>query len=80
MRNPRNYSGAVICSVIYGCMNIVIEFVMGVVQMMIVGSEFKAAVVASATSIPATIINVVFLVAGIAALYKPVKAIYIRMK
>lgn len=76
----QEYSGAVICSVIYGCMNIVIEFIMGVVQMMIVGSEFKSAVVASATSIPATIINVVFLVAGIAALYKPVKKVYQRVK
>lgn len=76
----QEYLGAVICSIIYGGMNIVIEFIMGVVQMMIVGSEFKAAVVASATSIPATIINVVFLVAGIAALYKPVKKVYQRVK
>lgn len=76
----QEYLGAVICSIIYGGMNIAIEFIMGVVQMMIVGSEFKAAVVASATSIPATIINVVFLVAGIAALYKPVKKVYQRVK
>lgn len=76
----QEYLGAVICSVIYGCMNIVIEFSMGVVQMMIVGSGLKAAIVASATSIPATIINVVFLIVGIAALYKPVKKVYQRVK
>lgn len=76
----QEYMGAVICSVIYGCMNIIIEFVMGVVQMMIVGSGFKAAALASATSIPATIINVVFLIAGIAVLYKPVKKVYQRVK
>lgn len=76
----QEYLGAIISSVIYGFMNIVIEFIMGIVQMMVVGSEFKAAVVASATSIPATIINVVFLIAGIAALYKPVKKVYQRVK
>lgn len=76
----QEYMGAVICSIIYGCMNILIEFIMGIVQMVIVGSEFRAAVVASATSIPATIINVVFLVAGITVLYKPVKKVYQRIK
>lgn len=76
----KEYKGAVICSIIYGCMNIIIEFVMGVIQMMIVGSGFRAAIVASVTSIPATIINVVFLVAGITVLYKPVKKVYQRIK
>ena len=51
-----------ICTVLYGCMNILIEFVMGIVKMMILGSGFAAAAAGSAASIPATVVNVVFLI------------------
>ena len=39
----KEYRGAMICTVLYGCMNILIEFVMGIVKMMILGSGFAAA-------------------------------------
>lgn len=79
-RNVRKeYRDAMFCTVVYGCMNILIEFVMGIVKMMILGSGFAAAAAGSAASIPATVINVVFLVIAVALLYRPVEKLYRRM-
>lgn len=39
----KEYRDAMFCTVVYGCMNILIEFVMGIVKMMILGSGFAAA-------------------------------------
>lgn len=75
----KEYRAAMICAVLYGCMNIVIEFVMGIVEMMILGSGFSAAVLGSAASIPATVINVIFMLAAISILYRPVERLYRRM-
>ena len=36
----KEYRDAMFCTVVYGCMNILIEFVMGIVKMMILGSGF----------------------------------------
>lgn len=75
----KEYKSAVICAVIYGCMNVIIEFIAGVVKMLIVGSGLAAAVAASATSIPATVINAVFMIAAIAILYQPISVIYNKL-
>lgn len=74
----KEYRGAMICTVLYGCMNILIEFVMGIVKMMILGSGFAAAAAGSAVSIPATVVNVVFLILAEALLYRPVERLYRR--
>ena len=59
-------------------MNILIEFVMGIVKMMILRSGFAAAAAGSAASIPATVVNVVFLILAEALLYRPVERLYRR--
>ena len=75
----REYRNAIICAIIYGCLNIVIELVMGTIKMMLLGSGFAAAFVGSVVSIPATAINAIFMVVAIAVLYKPVSNIYRRI-
>lgn len=72
----KEYSGAVISAVIYGCMNVVIELVMGTVKMMIIGNGLSASIAGSVLSIPATVINAVFMVIAISIIYPPVKKIY----
>lgn len=67
-----------ICSILYAVLNIVIEFLMGIVNMMILGSGFAAAAAGSLSSIPATVINAVFMVIGVCLLYWPVKHIFQR--
>lgn len=69
---------AFFCTVLYGILNIVIEFVMGIVKMLLLGSNFAAAVAGSASSITATVINVIFLIAVISIVYLPVKKLYAR--
>jgi len=66
------FSGAVICAAIYGVTNIVLDFIWNTAELVIMGSGLKAAFFAELTSIPATIINAVFTVVGIAILYYPV--------
>lgn len=75
----KEYRSAMLCAVLYGCMNIVIEFVMGVIKMMILGSGFSAAALGSAASVPATVINVIFMLAAVSLLYRPVESLYCRM-
>ena len=75
----REYRNSIICAIIYGCLNIVIELVMGTIKMMLLGSGFAAAFVGSVVSIPATAINAIFMVVAIAVLYKPVSNIYRRI-
>lgn len=74
----REYRDAMFCTVLYGCMNILIEFVVGIIKMMILGSGFAAAAAGSAASIPATVVNVVFLILAMALLYRPVERLYRR--
>lgn len=75
----KEYIYAVICAVIYGCLNIIIELVMGTVKMVVIGSGFAAALAGSIASIPATAINAAFMVVAIAVIYKPVSNIYNRI-
>ena len=75
----KEYGFAVLCSVVYGLLNIILDFIWNTVELVIMGSSFHAAVTAELTSIPATMINSVFMVAGIAVLYPPVKAAYRRV-
>ena len=75
----KEYRAAVVCAFIYGCINVIMEFIMSTIAMMMVGSGFAAAAVAAFTSLPATVINAVFMVIAIAILYQPVKKIYVRM-
>ena len=72
-------AGPLISAVIYGCMNVLIELVMGTVKMMILGNGLAAAIADSVISIPATVINAVFMVIAIAILYQPVKKVYGRI-
>lgn len=74
--SKKEYASAVLCSVIYGCMNVLIELAAGTVKMMLVGSGFSAAFTASVVSIPATVINAVFMIIAIAVLYQPVGKLY----
>lgn len=75
----KEYIGALISAVIYGCMNVLIELVMGAVRMMILGNGFYAAIAGSVLSIPATVINALFMVLAIVILYQPVRKIYTRV-
>lgn len=75
----KEYRAAVICSVIYGIFNVVIELVAGTVKMVIIGSNVSAAIAGSVASIPATVINALFMIVAIAVLYKPISAIYRRI-
>ena len=68
-----------VCAVAYGVLNIVLDFSWNTVQLVIMGSSWKAAIAAELTAIPATMINSVFMVVGIAVLYPPVKAAYRRV-
>ena len=72
-------TAAVISAAIYGIMGIFIEFIMGTIMMMVAGSGLMPALLGSLTSIPATVINAVFMVVVIGILYKPVKKIYARI-
>lgn len=74
----KEYCFAVLCAVVYGLLNIVLDFTWNTVELVIMGSSLNAAITAELTSIPATIINSVFMVVGIAVLYTPVKAAYRR--
>jgi len=74
----KEYCFAVLCAVVYGLLNIVLDFIWNTASLVIMGSSVSAAITAELTSIPATVINSVFMVVGIAALYPPVKAAYCR--
>ena len=75
----KEYIFAVICAAIYGVTNIIVYFVFSTIELMIAGSGLSAAITAELTSIPATMINAVFTVIGIAVLYVPVKNAYDRI-
>lgn len=75
----KEFAYAVFCSAIYGVTNIVVDFLWSVGELMLVGSSLTAAISAELTSIPATMINAVFTVIGIAILYLPVTSAYRRM-
>ena len=57
-------------------MNIVIEFVMGTITLLIAGSGVNAALLGALTSIPATVINAAFMVGVVLLIYRPIGRIY----
>lgn len=75
----KEYKGVIICSVIYGFLNILIEWAVGVAGLVITGSGWNAAVAASTVSIPATVFNAIFMVVAVAVLYLPIKRMYQRV-
>ncbi|MBQ6934661.1 MAG: ECF transporter S component [Clostridia bacterium] len=75
----KEYIYAIICSVIYGIANTLLDFVWNTIELTIMGSALGAAFMAELTAIPATFINSAFTVVGIALLYKPVKNAYHRI-
>ena len=70
---------AVICSVIYGVTNIVVDFIWSTVELILIGNTLAAALAAEIASIPATIINAGFTIIGTALLFIPVKSAYNRI-
>lgn len=72
----KEYKGVVICCILYAILNILIEWAMGIVGLVVTGSGIGAAVAASTASIPATIFNAVFMAVAVSLLYVPVKQIY----
>lgn len=75
----KEYIFGVVCGAIYGVSNIVVDFIFSTIELVIAGSGLSAAITAEITAIPATIINAVFTVIGIAILYVPVKTAYDRI-
>ena len=76
--SKKEYVFALLCAAVYGLLNIALDFVWNTAELVILGSSLSAAITAELTSIPATVINSVFTVIGIAVLYPPVKAAYRR--
>lgn len=75
-KTGKDYASAVTAAVIYGVLNIVIDFVWSAAVLMLAGSGFAAAMAAELTAIPSTVINSVFTVIGTAVLYVPVRSAY----
>lgn len=75
----REYRAAVICALAYGAANTVIDFSWSVCSLVLVGGTWAASLAAELTSIPATVINAVFTVAGTAVLYMPVRSAWQRL-
>lgn len=60
-------------AVVYGVLNVVLDFVWTTVELVIAGSSVMVAATAVIGSIPATVINSGFMVIGVAVLYWPVR-------
>ena len=75
----REYRAAVICALVYGVMNTVIDFTWSVCSLVLVGGTWAASLAAELTSIPATVMNAVFTVAGTAVLYMPARSAWQRL-
>ena len=78
-KTGKDYASAVAAAILYGILNVIIDFVWSAAVLMLAGSGFLAAVAAEITAIPSTIINSVFTVIGTAVLYVPVKNAYSRI-
>ncbi len=76
----KEYAYGVFCAAIYGVTNIVVDFIWSVGELLFIGSSLTAAVSAELTSIPATMVNAVFTIIGIAVLYLPVTSAYNRIQ
>ncbi len=75
--NQKGNNRAVLIGVlVYALMNIVIEFAMGTITLLIAGSGVTAAFLGALTSIPATVINAVFMLCIVLLIYRPIDSIY----
>lgn len=74
----KEYIYAVVCAALYGLLSVVVDFIWSTGELVLMGSQLQAALTAELASIPATVINAVFTVIGIAILYLPVKNAYRR--
>ena len=77
--NKRELRDAAWCALVYGVLNIVLDFVWSTVELVIAGSSMAAAAAAVIGSIPATVINSGFMVIGVAVLYWPVRNVVKRV-
>ena len=77
--SKKEYAFAILSAVIYGITSTVVDFVWSTMELVIMGSTLNAAITAELTAIPATAINGVFTVIGVAILYIPVTAAYKRI-
>lgn len=69
------YKKVFVCAIVYGVMNVVIELVAGTIKLLLFGSGVSAAVLGSLTSLPATVINSVFMIVVVGIIYQPVEKI-----
>lgn len=74
----KGYLYAVLCAIIYGILNILLDFLWGTGELILLGSSISAAAAIKLTSIPATGVNSAFTVAGVLLLYLPVRNAYNR--
>lgn len=77
-KKENDYGAAVIAGIIYGILNIIIDFLWSAGLLVIAGSTLQAAVAAEMTAIPSTVLNSVFTVIGTAVLYIPVRSAFRR--
>ncbi|MDE6320279.1 MAG: ECF transporter S component [Lachnospiraceae bacterium] len=75
----KEYTYGVLCAVVYGISNIVVDFIWSTAELLFIGSSLPTAIAAEISSIPATMINAGFTVIGIAVLYMPVTTAYNRI-
>lgn len=75
----KEYGFAILCAAIYGVLNVLTDLLWTVAELMLAGSTFQAAFAAAFTSIPATFVNAVFAILGIAFFYLPVQKAYKRI-
>lgn len=67
------YRNAMVVTACYVVLTIVLEFVAGVIELLIAGSVLGGAVVASFASLPATAVNGIFTLIGVGIAYLPLK-------
>ena len=72
----KEWKAAVLCAVVYAALNIVIEWTMQTILLLVTGSGFAAAAAASTASIPATVVNAVFMAMIVSILYMPAARAY----
>lgn len=75
----KEYTAAVLSAITYGAINVVIELISGTVLLLVAGSNFNAAIIGSITSVPATVINAIFMIVIVSLIYVPVKSIYMKI-
>ena len=73
------YTFSVLTAGVYGILSVVLDFILSTIELMLIGNNFTTAIAVEITSIPATVINAIFTVIGVAVLYLPVTTAYKRI-